>query len=349
MAVLIGLAVAALPYLWVLFDLWNGSFDLLRTAESNGYASNFYDIQARAIFHGHLYAAGDAFGGETFVRAGHSYTYFGLFPSLLRMPVLALTHSLDGRLTALSMLLAWLVTALFSSLLIWRIRPLIRGNAVMGRAEAASYGVLLATILGGSVLVYLASDPWVFSEDLAWSVALTIGSMFALLGVLERPSWGRVIASGAVIMAASLTRASTGDACVIGAVLVALWFAIGRGGAANRRWWPWVLASGLVPLAVGCAITWAKFGILFGYPASEQIVFAAYFHNASPFGIRYLPGSLVAYFQPIGLRLTPVFPFITLPPFPLMVSTVHPFSKPVGSGACPTLCRFSSSSACGEW
>ena len=277
-----GLAVAAVPYLWVLFDLWNGSFDLLRTAESNGYASNFYDLQARAIFHGHLYAAGDAFGGETFLRAGHKYTYFGLFPSLLRMPVLALTHSLDGRLTALSMLLAWLVTALFSSLLIWRVRPLIRGNAVMGRAEAASYGVLLATIMGGSVLVYLASDPWVFSEDLAWSVALTIGSMFALLGVLERPSWGRVIASGAVIMAASLTRASTGDACVIGAVLVALWFAIGRGGAANRRWWPWVLASGLVPLAVGCAITWAKFGILFGYPASEQIVFAALLSQCQP-------------------------------------------------------------------
>ena len=93
------------------------------------------------------------------------------------MPVLALTHSLDGRLTALSMLLAWLVTALFSSLLIWRVRPLIRGTVVMGRAEAASYGVLLATIMGGSVLVYLASDPWVFSEDLAWSVALTVGSM----------------------------------------------------------------------------------------------------------------------------------------------------------------------------
>jgi hypothetical protein len=316
LAVLIGLAVAALPYLWVLFDLWNGSFDLLRTAESNGYASNFYDLQARAIFHGHLYAPDGAFGGEAFVHAGHAYTYFGLFPSLLRMPVLALTHSLDGRLTALSMLLAWLVTALFSSLLIWRVRPLIRGNVAMGRAEAASYGVLLATIMGGSVLVYLASDPWVFSEDLAWSVALTVGSMFALLGVLERPSWGRVIASGAVIMAASLTRASTGDACVIGAVLVAIWFAIGRGGAANRRWWPWVLASGLVPLAVGCAITWAKFGILFGYPASEQIVFASYFHNASPFGVRYLPGSLVAYFQPIGLRLTPVFPFITLPSIP---------------------------------
>ncbi len=313
LAVLIGLAVAAVPYLWVLFDLWNRSPDLLRTAESSGYASNFYDLQARAIFHGHLYAPNGAFGGEAFVHAGHQYTYFGLFPSVLRMPVLALTHSLDGRLTAVSMLLAWLVTAMFSSLLIWRLRSLIRGRVVMGRAESASYGVLLATIMGGSVLVYLASNPWVFSEDLTWSVALTVGSMFALLGVLERPSPGRVMASGALILAATQTRASTGDACVIGAVLVAVWLATGSGGARRVRGWPWVLAAGLVPLAVECAVTFAKFGVLFGYPASDQIVFAGFFHNDSPFSVRYLPGSLIAYFQPVGLRLTPVFPFITLP------------------------------------
>ena len=166
------------------------------------------------MLHGHLYAPKGAFGAEAFLRAGHVYTYFGLFPSLLRMPVLALTHSLDGRLTALSMLLAWLVTARSAQCLSGEFDSYPRA-AVMSRAEAASYGVLLATIMGGSVLVYLASDPWVFSEDLTWSVALTVGSMFALLGVLERPSRARVIASGIIILAASLNRASTGDAVLL--------------------------------------------------------------------------------------------------------------------------------------
>ena len=54
-AVLIGLAVAAVPYLWVLWDLWNNSPSLLRTAYSSGLESDFYDLQARAIFQGHLY------------------------------------------------------------------------------------------------------------------------------------------------------------------------------------------------------------------------------------------------------------------------------------------------------
>jgi hypothetical protein len=239
------------------------------------------------------------------------------------MPVLLLTHSLDGRLTAPFMLLAWLATAAFGSLLIWRIRLLVRGPAVLGRTEAASYGVLVATIMAGSVLVSLASDPWVFSEDLAWSVALTIGSLFALLGVLERPSWARVTASGVLILCANLTRATTGYACVIGALLVAGWFVLGRGGVENRRWWLPTLAAGLVPLAIGCAVTYAKFGIFFGLPVSEQIVYQIFglAHDSSPsyFGLRFFPSALVAYFQPIGLRLTPVFPFVTLPSAPAVM------------------------------
>ncbi len=191
-AVVAGVATVLIPYLWVLCDLWNSSPSLLRTAESDRYASNFYDLQARAMFHGHLSVANGALGGEAFIHDGRQYTYFGIFPSLLRMPVLLLTHSLDGRLTAPSMLLAWLVTAAFSSLLVWRVRLLVRGRAALSWTEAGSYGVLLATIMGGSILIYLASDPDVFHEDLAWSVALTVASTFALLGVLERPSWRRV-------------------------------------------------------------------------------------------------------------------------------------------------------------
>jgi len=76
-AVVVGVGVAAIPYLWVLCDLWTGSPSLLRTAWSNGYASNFYDLQARALLHGHLYVANGALAGEAFLHDGHQYTYFG--------------------------------------------------------------------------------------------------------------------------------------------------------------------------------------------------------------------------------------------------------------------------------
>ncbi len=318
MAVIVGFAAAAVPYLWVLLDLWSNSPNLFRTATSNGYASNFYDLQARAMFHGHLYVANGAFGGEAYVHDGRQYTYFGLFPSLLRMPFLLFTHSLDGRLTAPSMLLAWMVTGIFTSLMVWRIRHVVRGSAALSWGEAAAYGVLVATVLVGSVLVFLASDPWVFSEDLAWSVALTIGSMFALLGVLERPTWAAIIASGLLILAANLNRPTTGYACVIGAGLVATWFALGYGGPANRHWTLPILAAALIPLVAGCAVDYAKFGLIFGLPASGQIIYQVIgLHRpGSLLSLHFLPSTLLAYFQPPGVRLTSVFPFVTLPASP---------------------------------
>jgi hypothetical protein len=317
LAALIGISATAIPYFWILCSLWTGSLNLLRTARSNGDGSNFYDLQARSMFHGHLYVAKGVLGGEAFVHAGHQYTYFGLFPSLLRMPVLLVTSRLDGRLTAPSMLLAWLVTALFASVLVWRVRSLVRGSAVLGRAEAASYGALLATVMGGSILMTLASNPWVFSEDLAWSVALTVGSLFALVGVLERPTWGRIVGCGLLILAAVLTRGPTGYACVIGAVLVAIWLGLGRTGHENRQWAVPMLVAGLVPLLVSCLVDYAKFGILFGLSASDQLAYQVFglnqVGNGSYFGLHYLPSTVSAYFRPTGLRLSTVFPFITPP------------------------------------
>jgi hypothetical protein len=62
-AVLSGAVVVAAGYLWVLFDLWNDWPSLFRTSQSTGYAANFYDLQARAMLHGHLYIANGALGG----------------------------------------------------------------------------------------------------------------------------------------------------------------------------------------------------------------------------------------------------------------------------------------------
>ena len=64
--------------------------------------------------HGHLSLPNGKIGLLAFVHDGRQYTYFGLFPSLLRIPIFLFTHSLDGHLTALSLSGAWVVTAIFS-------------------------------------------------------------------------------------------------------------------------------------------------------------------------------------------------------------------------------------------
>ena len=327
-AVLIGIAVITVPYLWTLWDLWSGGFDPLRSVAPD----NFYDIQARALFHGHLYIPNGSIGIEAFVYHGHSYTYFGLFPALLRMPILLVTSSLDGRLTAPSILLAWIVTGLFTSLLLWRTRHLVRGPVPLGRGEAACYGVLAASVTGGSVLLYLASSPSVYNEDMAWSVALTTGVLFALLGVLEQPSRRRVLLLGCLVLATNLDRPSTGYACALGALLAAGWLALARRRPTDRRFAVSTALAGLVPLVVAGAIGWAKYRApVGGYPLQDQVwtqvnAHRRYFlavNGGTPFGLHFLPSTLVAYFQPAGLHLTGTFPFITLPAhYPLPVGKV---------------------------
>lgn len=320
-AAVIGVLLTIPPYLTV---LWGGRLDPLRSYYADRSFGNFFDLQARALFHGHWYLPDGSIGIEGFAIRGRTYTYFGPFPALLRMPLLAVTSRFDGRLTAPSMLVAWLVTGLCVSLLLWRIRHILRGEAPLGNAEATAYGALIAAVLGGSVLLYLGNMPAVYNEDLAWGVATTVAALFAVLGVLEQPTRRRVLATGVFILAATLSRTPLGWACVIGALITSGWFALGYGGRDNQGWWRPVLAAGLLPLFAGMYVTWAKFGTPVGLPMASQVWAQIDQHRrdflaangGKAFSVGFLPTTLLAYLRPDGIRLTPVFPFVTLPSGP---------------------------------
>ena len=315
-----GTGMAAVPFLWILWSLWTTP-SFFRKLD---YQANFYDLQARAMLHGGLAIPQGSIGVEGFLHGGKTYTYFGLFPSILRMPILAVSHAYDGRLTTPSILLGWLVSAVFFILLAWRVRVLVRGAAAVGWAEATSFGLLTFTFLGGSTFLWLASTPYVFSEDLVWSVALTVGCLFFLLGVADRPSWWRVGGSGLFMVLANQNRSTTGWAMVVGAFLLAGWFLLGRGGEENKRWGIPLAVVAVVALVLGSLVNYAKFGMFFGLPIDQQIYsmvnayrrkFLASNHN-SEVGTTFIPSNLLAYLRPDGIQFSSVFPFVTLPSSP---------------------------------
>jgi hypothetical protein len=319
----IALCLGTLPFLWILWDLWTGTVNPLRNLSE----ANYYDVQARALLGGHLSVPRGSIGIEGFIRDSREYTYFSLFPSALRMPVLGLTHSLDGRLTPISMALAWATLCLFASLLLWRVRLLMRGNSTLGLPESACYGFLLITITSGSVLMFLAATPRVFQEELAWSAALTIGALFGFVGMLERPSLRRLALLAAMTLLVALTRGPNGYACIIACFLVAGKFAIDRSNSGSRRWAFPVLIAGLVPLGLMVALNLAKFGQVFGFSEADQVWTQLSAHRrlylaangGGAFGLQFLPSTLLAYLRPGALNFSGVFPFITLPHSPAPV------------------------------
>ncbi len=77
----IALAVGAVPFLWVLWDLWTGNINL-----SARPGAPVYDLQALAIMHGHLWVPKGKLGIEAFVHDGRQFTYFGVFPRCCGCP-----------------------------------------------------------------------------------------------------------------------------------------------------------------------------------------------------------------------------------------------------------------------
>ena len=159
-----------------------------------GVNADFFDLQARALFHGHLDVPPGSLGIEAFVVDGRHYMYFGPFPALLRMPVLLVTDRLDGRLTALSMLVGWFVLAAARDRAGAPGARRLRGDAPVGRFEAIGLAAVVATVTGGSTVVYLASQPWVYHEVYIWSTALTVATVASLIAAWDDPSGRRIVA-----------------------------------------------------------------------------------------------------------------------------------------------------------
>ena len=300
-----------------------------------------------ALFHGHLYLPNGTLGIEAFLHDGHQFTYFGLFPSLLRMPVLLVTSRLDGRLTAPSMLLSWVVTGVFSSLLLWRLRLLIRGQAVMRWAEAVPYGLFVATVGGGSC----SSTCRPLRSS---STRLLLGAWRSLSRAVHAARGAGTLRRGCrppappacLILAANLDRTPAGWGCVIAAGLV----------AAGSPWAGAVRTIGAGPAhdgrgggAVRCRLRshLRQFGIPIGLPMADQVwaqlnAHRRYFlvaNGGKAFSPAFLPSPLVAYLQPFGIHISGVFPFITLPTAPAAATTpVQSSTRPIPPAASRRLC-----------
>ncbi len=283
--------------------------------------SNFYDLQARALLDGRIDVPPGSLGIEAFIDGGRHYLYFPPGPALLRVPLLAVTDRFDGRLTAVSMLLAWTLTVTLVCLLLWRIRRMVRGDAPLGRAEAFGCASMVAASTAGTVVLFLGSIPWVYHEAYAWAIASSLGFAYCLLGVVERPTLWGVVGTGAFTTAAVLSRTTAGWACAV-AVLLAAVFLPGRRGAADRNlWWQLWLAAAL-PVLAGIAVNWAKFRHPFLFPIDQQVFTsvsaqrraAIEANGGDLFDPSLLWSTLVNYLRPNGIRFVSVYPYITLPP-----------------------------------
>jgi hypothetical protein len=298
---------------------------------------NFYDIQAHSLLDLRWDVPAKEVAFEGFLIDGKTYLYFGPVPALLRLPVVAITDGLDGRLTQVSMLAAFAVALVFVTRLSWGIRGLVRGDAAVTRLELWAVGGYVFLIATGSVMLFLSSRALVYHETELWGTALALAAYDAILVVLLEPSRRWIILAGLWSSGAFLTRGSVGAGPLIalGIVLAAVvlrslsrrrlgaparWMAVpDRLGASSLTWW---LAAALaVPVVLYAYVNYSRFGSFFELPLDEQVYSqfnparrrALADNGGSLFGLKFLPTQLLQLVRPDGWRFDSLFPWIAFP------------------------------------
>ena len=196
----------------------------------------FYDAQAQSLLKGQINVDPDVPGLEGFRIGDETQIYQGIAPAVIRMPLLVLTDRFAGRLTGVSMLMAFSTALAFLIAAGWRIRSLIRNTAAMRSTETVCTGIVAFGIAGSSLL-FLSSATWVYHEALLWGAAFSIASLTSLFYWLA-------------------PRSSSEPKARLGPLLVAVVFA---GLAVNTR-----SSIGLGPLAaLGVTAACLLFALLF--------------------------------------------------------------------------------------
>lgn len=315
-ACLAGGVPAVAVFLWF---VTLGRADLLQKR----FFGNFYDLQARALLHGRWNVPNGSLAFEGIVRNGKTYIYYGPFPALLRMPVLVFSHALDGRLTQLSMLLAYSIAIFGFARLLWRARGAVRRSTALNRCEWWIVAVGTFAFGVGSSVLFPGSVPIVYHEAELWGTALALVGLDAAIGVALRPSRARLVVATTLGVLAILSRPSVGlgPSFALGFIALGMLTMPSWGGASTRervrRALPVALGA-VIPVAVYAIVNVAKFGTLFSTPLDQQIFSrfngnrqaALRVNGGSLFNLRYLATTLVQYLRPDALRARHLFPFL---------------------------------------
>jgi hypothetical protein len=356
----VGGAVAAVGFIWMLAI---GQLDLLH----QGVLSGLYDAQAHRLLEGHWDVPLDKLGFEAILVHGKTYMYFGPWPAVLRLPIAAVTDRLDGELTQLSMIGAFVVLLVATSRLLWRVRRLMRGDRPTTRIELCAAAIFVLVVGAGSVVMLLASRPVIYHEVELWGAALALAAYDATLAFILRPN-RRALAWAALLGGlALLTRGSVGIGpeialgLVLGGRLLATaarrlrrpnfarpirWLGLGDG-SSNRGYVLPIAIAIAIPIVLYVYVNYAKFGHPWNLPITRQygtftdpIAQSVYDHNDGQlFSFKFAPTNLLAILRPDALGLDRLFPWVTFPSRATLVGGIQ-FAARYPSSSIPASMPF---------
>ena len=266
---------------------------------------SFFTAQADALIRGRLWVDPNlmpSFSSECWYNAGRCYGYFGLTPSLLRLPILLMVGSTTQSFAVFMIPLATGL-AFGASLDLCRqfARPMER------QTRGAVFMCVAALTLGpGSVLILLA-DPWLYQEAIVWSIAGVMLAVNFFWRWLHSKNRRYLTLSIVFCIFAAGARPTT---VLVGAVL-GIAVLIAHRQHVSLRSNVTVAAVGLIvlPALFSFGVLFMKFGQPSPSPKAYRNPTGEEVERTGPCNLvfenhpKFLPTNLLAFFRPDAVRL----------------------------------------------
>ena len=211
------------------------------------------------LLHGQFDVDPQIIGMEGFIHGGKTYSYFGIFLALLRLPLIVVPGWRWIDVTLVSCVLATTVAAYF------KLRATV---AVTRRLEATrlrdlTLFALIVSILFSGAQIQLAKAS-IYVEVVCWVNALTAAFVYcAIEGLLSWFSLRHLLVMAILAGLTLLTRVSSGIGLYAALGLLVPWIAWSE--AADRQWWRALFSSRLIaPMAILGAFAFACGAVNFG-------------------------------------------------------------------------------------
>lgn len=300
----LSLAMAVYSFWLSTHRTWNPDYGYMK----GHFGDTFFRNQAIAILHGRLNVMGPTYftDGECFYRDGMCHGYFGVFPSLVRLPFFLIFRSTEISLAPVSIALAAGI-ALWASLdLLGHALnlPLARGiNKTNRRLMHLATALLLGT--GGSLITL--SQAKVFREAIIWLVALLLLTFAMSLRWISTNESKYLIV--ALLTAIGATNSRPSAMPVVAGLGIWLYLRqFKRESALTINFLSLPFAMIVLPAATALLVFYAKFRAFtppwptYATYKGESIQRYLRLNNGTLQGLRYVPTNLAQYFRPDSVR-----------------------------------------------
>src|SRR3954466_10652014 len=297
----------------VFFFTTQGTWNLAKQRDDGGWSGGFYKAQAESMLvHARLDVRPDDIQSECLFRGRRCYGYFGLTPSLVRLPFLGILRYFHSALTPLFLGLAVLLA--YGAALQFLQRLLRQfADPAAPRAAVLGYAVVGALALGPGASLMFLTRPAVYEEAIAWGIA---SFLFALdqIWAWHARQVRSLVPAVLLGIAAANARPTMAAACgILGIVIAALSYFRRR----DARAYAAALSIGLLPGFTAAGVLYLKVRTpVPDHRLSEQMTRAPHWRTIlsrngdRTAGLVFAPTELFAYFRPDALTRTREWPFL---------------------------------------